>query len=284
MNNENDQKFVNLISNNKDEILEDWLEKQKGCDALRVELINEEELEDLSGEFMDIFVSAIQLGNLKNIKTDSWSKTRDFLDRTSTRQAKLGFDLSETAMFIFSLKQSIFKYIQEEYGTDFPVVEELHRITHTLLDKLGLYTTGIYQKNWKEMIARLQEEVQELSTPVIEIWEGVLVVPIIGTLDSSRTQTMTENLLNTIINTDSDIAIIDITGVAIIDTQTAQHLLRAVSAARLMGAECIISGITPKIAQTIVSLGLTFDVITKRTLADAFDIALEKIGLDVLDE
>jgi rsbT co-antagonist protein RsbR len=151
-----------------------------------------------------------------------------------------------------------------------------------LLDKLGLFTTEAYQKSREEVIGVQQQELLELSTPVVRLWEGVLALPLIGTLDSQRTQVVMESLLEKIVQTGSDIAIIDITGVPVVDTQVAQHLLKTVSAARLMGADCIISGIRPQIAQTIVHLGVELgSVVTKSTLADAFAVALKRRGLTV---
>jgi rsbT co-antagonist protein RsbR len=152
----------------------------------------------------------------------------------------------------------------------------------TLLDRLGLYTTEVYQQGREEVIARQNQEMLELSTPVVELWEGVLALPLIGTLDSARTQIVMENLLQRIVETGASIAIIDITGVPTVDTLVAQHLLKTVAAARLMGADCIISGIRPQIAQTIVHLGVELQsVVTKATLADAFAVALQRTGLTI---
>jgi rsbT co-antagonist protein RsbR len=154
-----------------------------------------------------------------------------------------------------------------------------------LLDKLGLYTRETYQKSREAVIVRQQQEIMELSTPVVKLWEGILAVPMIGTLDSARTQVVMETLLKRIIETGSTIAIIDITGVPAVDTLVAQHLLKTVSAARLMGADCIISGISPQIAQTIVTLGVELaDIITKATMADALLVAMERRGLSVVTE
>ena len=187
------------------------------------------------------------------------------------RGARDGFTPSETATFVFSLKRPLFERCgrssaatprrwPNEIGTGI-----------VLLDQLGLYTTEVYQKGREEIIARQQQEMLELSTPVVELWDGILALPLIGTLDSARTQVVMESLLQRIVDTGAEIAIIDITGVPTVDTLVAQHLLKTVAAARLMGADCIISGIRPQIAQTIVHLGVDLtDVITKATLADAF--------------
>ena len=151
-----------------------------------------------------------------------------------------------------------------------------------LLDKLALFTTEVYQKGREALISRQQHEMLELSTPVVQLWDNVLALPLIGTLDSARTQVVMENLLHKIVDTGAAIAIIDITGVPTVDTLVAQHLLKTVAAARLMGADCIISGIRPQIAQTIVHLGVELaSVVTKATLADAFAIALQKTGATI---
>ena len=157
------------------------------------------------------------------------------------------------------------------------------RAASQLIDKLGLYTIEAYQEGREEVILRQQEELLELSTPVIQLWDGVLALPLIGTLDSARTQTVMESLLERIVTSGAEGAIIDITGVPTVDTLVAQHLLKTVSAARLMGADCIISGIRPQIAQTIVHLGLELDVISKATMADAFALALRRMNKAVVD-
>jgi len=193
----------------------------------------------------------------------------------------MGFSPTETATFVFSMKQPVFELIRRSFTT----TEDLARETwhaNVALDRLGLLTTESFQKGREEMINRQQQAMLELSTPVVRLWKGVLALPLIGTLDSERTQVVMENLLQRIVETGAAIAILDITGVPTVDTLVAQHLLKTVAAARLMGADCIISGIRPQIAQTIVHLGVDLkDVITKSTLADAFAIALTRLGLAV---
>jgi rsbT co-antagonist protein RsbR len=182
---------------------------------------------------------------------------------------------------VFSLKQPLFDRLQNALGSS---SEALNRLwpTNILLDRLGLYTTEVFQRGREQVIIRQQQELMELSTPVVTLWEGVLALPLIGTLDSARTQVVMESLLQRIVDSGAAIAIIDITGVPTVDTVTAQHLLKTVDAARLMGADCIISGIRPQIAQTIVHLGVNLGtVVTKATLADAFGIALKRLGLSV---
>jgi rsbT co-antagonist protein RsbR len=206
-----------------------------------------------------------------------WNQVREFLGNVSRTRAEQGFSPSETAMFVFSLKEPLFEEIQKNSDSDRlgPTMWEASR----LLDSLGLFTTEMYQKRREDVISRQQQDMLELSTPVVTLWDGILALPMIGTLDSSRTQVVMETLLQRIVETGADFAILDITGVPTVDTLTAQHLLKTVTAARLMGADCIISGIRPQIAQTIVHLGIDLQgVTTKATLADALTLAMKRSG------
>ena len=223
--------------------------------------------------------SSLKQGKDADIESPPWKGIREMLENLSQTRVTQGFSPSETASFIFSLKRPLFALLRRELGGDAQALAEATWSSNELMDKLGLYTTEVYQTMREEIINRQQQEMMELSTPVVKLWEGVLALPMIGTLDSARTQLVMENLLQKILDTGSSIAIIDITGVPTVDTLTAQHLLKAVTAARLMGADCIISGIRPQIAQTIVHLGVDLgDVTTKASLADAFALALEKTG------
>jgi rsbT co-antagonist protein RsbR len=189
-----------------------------------------------------------------------------------------GFTPTETATFVFSLKEPLFTLLHEEAKGNAQQLGQEIWSASKLVDKLGLFTAEVYQQNRDEIIKRQAHELLELSTPVVELWDKILALPLIGTLDSERTQTVMENLLNHIVKSGAEIAIIDITGVPTVDTLVAQHLIKTVSAARLMGADCIISGIRPQIAQTIVHLGLQLDVVSKATMADAFALALKRTG------
>ena len=185
-------------------------------------------------------------------------------------------------MFVMSLKRPLFEHLRKEIGNDAQGLYQESWTATELLEKLALHTTEIYQKTREQVITRQQQDLLELSTPVVKLWEGILVLPMIGTLDSARTQVVMESLLQRIVETGSDVAIIDITGVPTVDTLVAQHLLKTVTAARLMGADCIISGIRPQIAQTIVHLGVALgDVTTKASISDAFALALKQRGLSV---
>jgi rsbT co-antagonist protein RsbR len=236
-----------------------------------------------SREFMRSLKGALRQNSGAGISGTEWAPVRDFLVDLSSRRAKDGYSPRETASFVFSLKQPIFSALRAEFNaTPKVLADETWQVT-LLIDELGLLTTEAFQKTREEVILRQQKELLELSTPVVRLWENILALPLIGTLDSARTQVVMQNLLEAIVQTRSDYAIIDITGVPVVDTLVAQHLLKTVAAARLMGADCLISGIRPQIAQTIIHLGVDLsEVTTKATLADAFDVALRRSGHKVV--
>jgi rsbT co-antagonist protein RsbR len=272
-------KLAEIVRNEPRELLTDWMEQQCAADTLRHDLMNERELREQSQQFLCALSEAAQHDTLTDIRGPAWADVRELLEHIGSSRATQGFTASETATFVFSLKQPLFARLRRVHGRDADGLAEDIWQTTVLLDALGLYSTEVYQKTREATIARQQEELLELSTPVVKLWDGVLALPLIGTLDSARTQTVMENLLQRIVETGAAIAIIDITGVPLVDTLVAQHLLKTVAAARLMGAECIISGIRPQIAQTIVHLGVELgDVTTKATLADAFAVALQRTG------
>ena len=263
-----------------DTILDDWV-RQQLTDVGRGRVLDEPELRRQSREFLSRLRTGTQTGSLE-ISGREWEPVRQLLEDVSRSRALQGYSPSETATFVFSLKQPLFTRLRERFGKDPERLAATTWAVTTLIDRLGLYTTEVHQKGREELISRQQQEMLELSTPVVELWEGVLALPLIGTLDSARTQVVMESLLQRIVETGSAIAIIDITGVPTVDTLVAQHLLKTVAAARLMGADCIISGIRPQIAQTIVHLGVDLQgVITKATLADAFAVALRRTGLGI---
>lgn len=269
-----------IVKMHEAELLANWIKEQLTTPSLRRDLIKEGELRDQSRQFLNAFGEAIQNGSDINMPT--WANVREILTNISNARARQGFTPAETASFIFSLKQPLFAHLQEDLTEEPLALNEETWSASLLLDALGLFTTEVYQKSREETIIRQQQELLELSTPVVRLWDGVLALPLIGTLDSARTQIVMENLLTQIMETGASITIIDITGVPAVDTLVAQHLLKTVAAARLMGADCIISGIRPQIAQTIVHLGVDLtDVITKATLADAFALALQRVGLTV---
>ena len=264
-----------LVARNEERLLSAWLDLQHRAVGSAAGQIKEGELRDQSEQFLDQVRRALSTGG--EIGSPSWQGVRDLLGEISRQRALQGFTPSQTAVFVFSLKEPLFSMLRTEIADAAELGREIWIATE-LLDGLGLYTTEVYQKNREEVVQRQQLELLELSTPVVELWDGILALPVIGTLDSERTQLVMENLLQRIVDSGAEIAIIDITGVPMVDTLVAQHLIKTISAARLMGADCIISGIRPQIAQTIVHLGLELDVVSKATMADAFALALSRTG------
>ena len=272
-------KVPEIIKKYEQELLNDWLKEQLGARTLRPDLLKEAELRRQSGEFLALIKVASTKADLTDLANPEWKPVLEFLAGLSRDRVAKGFTPSEAATFVFSFKQPLFTIMRTELGADLKEFSDEIWSATMLLDQLGLYITEIFQKTREEVIRRQQDEMMELSTPVVKLWEGILALPLIGTLDSARTQVVMESLLHKIVETGSSYAIIDITGVPLVDTLVAQHLLKTVSAARLMGADCIISGIRPQIAQTIVHLGVSLtDVVTKANMADAFALALERIG------
>jgi rsbT co-antagonist protein RsbR len=249
--------------------------------ASRRDLITDADLTRDSEAFLEAFATAIESSDPERSSGPAWDRVHEILDHLSASRARMGFSPTETATFVFSLKQPLFELIRRAAANTEDLARETWQAT-VALDRLGLSTTEVYQRGREEIILRQQQSMLELSTPVVTLWHGVLALPLIGTLDSERTQVVMESLLKRIVETGAAIAILDITGVPTVDTLVAQHLLKTVAAARLMGADCIISGIRPQIAQTIVHLGVDLhNVVTKATLADAFAVALARNGLTV---
>jgi len=267
-----------LLETHEKMVLASWMESQIAAGSLRSGQIKENELKDQSQRFLREFVQALKSGEMDDPSGATWSAVRELLGDFSRSRALQGFTPSQTATFVFSLKEPLFTLLRDEIKNDAGKLAEEMWTATTLLDKLGLYTAEVYQQSRDDIIKRQSQELLELSTPVVQLWDKILALPLIGTLDSERTQTVMENLLNHIVQSGAEIAIIDITGVPTVDTLVAQHLIKTVSAARLMGADCIISGIRPQIAQTIVHLGLQLDVVSKATMADAFALALKRTG------
>jgi rsbT co-antagonist protein RsbR len=272
-----DAELPRILKAHESELLQEWIREQ--VSSRSGAKIREADLRQQSAEFLNLLQMAMQSGNSSDIQTPAFEKVRDMLGDLSRSRSLQGFSPSDTAAFVFSLKPALFARIRKELEKNAAGLASATWAATELLDKLGLYTTEVYQKAREEVIARQQEELLELSTPVVKLWDGILALPMIGTLDSARTQVVMESLLQRIVETGAEVAIIDITGVPTVDTLTAQHLLKTVTAARLMGADCIISGIRPQIAQTIVHLGVDLAAVTtKATLADAFRRALDMTG------
>ena len=277
----NGSKIPEVLEKYEAQLLADWIQALVADNASKG-LIKETQLREECQEFLSLLKASVHEGNLTNVQSSQWRSVREMLTSVSRTRSQNGFTPSETATFVLSFKQPLFARLREELAGDANALVEDTWLATTLIDQLGLLTIEAYQKTREEVIIRQQEELLELSTPVVKLWDGILALPIIGTLDSSRTQVMMESLLQKIVETGSEVAIIDITGVPTVDTLTAQHLLKTVTAARLMGADCIISGIRPQIAQTIVYLGVDLaDIITKASLADAFLLALKRLGMTI---
>jgi rsbT co-antagonist protein RsbR len=275
-------KLAGLFDKREQEIIDQWTEQQQAS-GRKLTAAEREQANRQSREFIRLLKSALQRNSSGDISGTEWAAVREFLIDLSSRRAKDGYTPRETASFVFSLKQPVFIALRNEFSSDPKAVADEIWLATLLIDELGLLTTEAFQKSREEVIARQQKELLELSTPVVRLWENILALPLIGTLDSARTQVVMQNLLDAIVQTRSDYAIIDITGVPVVDTLVAQHLLKTVAAARLMGADCLISGIRPQIAQTIIHLGVDLsEVTTKATLADAFDVALRRSGHKVV--
>jgi rsbT co-antagonist protein RsbR len=271
-------RIPDLLAKHEARLLAEWIALQLNAKTFRADLLAEADLREESKRVLGLVRQAAASRTI-DIHATAWGSVRDVLTELSATRARQGFSPSETASFVFSLKQPLLALLRQEAGKDVDSLADEFITATALLDALGLYTTEVYQKSREDVIRRQQEAMLELSTPVVTLWDSVLAVPLIGTLDSARTQVVMESLLEKIVETGASIAIIDITGVPTVDTLVAQHLLKTVAAARLMGADCIISGIRPQIAQTIVHLGVDLaDVTTKATLADAFVAALARTG------
>jgi rsbT co-antagonist protein RsbR len=272
-----ERRMEEVLKKHSAEILEDWIKQQQLSFRRKAKSLKEADWREQSNQFLTLLSYGVQKGNIADITTPEWTDVREMLARLSKLFAQQGLTPTETATFVFSLKQPLFERLRRELDPE-ELAEEVWN-ANLLLDKLGLFTMEVFQTSQKETIHRQERELLELSTPVVRLWKSILALPLIGTLDSERTQVVMESLLEELVKTESSIAIIDITGVPIVDTLVAQHLLKTVAAARLMGADCIISGIRPQIAQTIVHLGVELgDVITKASLADAFAVALARTG------
>lgn len=272
-----------IVEQHQQEILADWVKLQQDSGTWRSGRLQDSQLHDDARRFLTGLSASLKNSVQFDPRSAQWADVREFLSEVSRSRAVQGFSPSQVATFIFSLKHPLFTQLRAHLANEPQVLTDTMWEATLLLDALGLYTTELYQQARESVIARQQEELIELSTPVVELWPGILALPLIGTLDSERTQVVMETLLQRLVATGSSIAVIDITGVPTVDTLVAQHLLKTVSAAQLMGADCIISGIRPQIAQTIVHLGIDLSAVaTKASLSDAFALALKRRGLAVV--
>ena len=275
--------IVEILQKHEKDILANWLEELKKEGATTGTRISDSELQTQCREFMRLVLQCSRSGQFQRLDTADWQPVLEFLESVSASRAVQGFSAEQTALFVQSSKKPIFSRLRTEMAGDSKTLGDEAWVITEVIDKLSLHTIKAFQKTREAIIIRQQEELLELSTPVVKLWDGVLALPMIGTLDSARTQVVMESLLQRIVDTESEIAIIDITGVPTVDTLVAQHLIKTVTAIRLMGADCIISGIRPQIAQTIVHLGVDLQgITTKSTLAEALTLAFKRLGLTVI--
>ena len=270
---------LQLLSQNEEQILTEWLD-EAGANATRTSDSARRTLRTDAEDILRALRRSLQAGaDPANFQADAWKSVRDALESLSRSRAAQGQSAGDTSMFVLAFKRPLFGLVQRELKAQPDRQMGTVWTVSAMVDRMAQWTVSTYQQTREDIIRRQQQDLLELSTPVIKLFEGVLAVPMIGTLDSSRTQVVMETLLQRIVDTGSRLAIIDITGVPTVDTLVAQHLLKTVSAIRLMGAECIISGIRPQIAQTIVHLGIDLQgIATKASLADALALAMEQQG------
>jgi rsbT co-antagonist protein RsbR len=273
---------VKVLQKKRKQILESWMKLQLSDESLREDLISNEELRAQSEELINVFIDTISDANIDDPRSSDFEQVSDILSGVSIARARQGFTPRETGVYIFSLKDSLMNVLQQEIKDPQELYIQSLKINR-IIDSFGVTTFETFIKGREEVILRQTDEISEISTPVIRVWEGIVALPIIGTLDSARTQVVMENLLQEIVESGSSIAILDISGVPAVDSLVAQHLIKTVSATRLMGAECIISGIRPEIAQTVVHLGIDLSqIVTKATLASALKTAFTLLQLQVV--
>lgn len=270
-----------LLQKKYKEILDLWMRNQLEDDSLREDLMTNEDLRHECEELLHALLDAVKKDNFEDIEAGEYEKTLEALAGISSSRALKGYSPRETGIFIFSLKAALAKVLEKEISDTGVLYQEASKV-NSLVDKLGIYTFESFIRGREDVIMRQTSEISEISTPVIQVWDGILALPIIGTLDSARTQIVMESLLMKIVDTGSTIAILDISGVPAVDSLVAQHLIKTVSATRLMGAECIISGIRPEIAQTVVHLGIDLSQInTKASLAHALRYSFSLLKYEI---
>lgn len=275
---------ISTLQKNQPLILENWMKTQLSDDGLREDLMSNDELRKQSEEFLKAFLSNLNTDSIENSGSDDFDPVTELLSSISISRARNGFTAREVGLYIFGLKHVVMDILKNEIKDPHILFDQSRKITD-LFDSFSVSTFETFIKGRQEVIFRQMDEINEISTPVIKIWEGIVALPIIGTLDSARTQVVMESLLQQIVETGSTIAILDISGVPAVDSLVAQHLMKTVSATRLMGAECIISGIRPEIAQTVVHLGIDLSsIITKATMASALKTAFSMRRLKLVSK
>lgn len=274
--------IAKLLQKKKKQILEDWMTRQLLNATLREDLMSNEALREQSTELLDALLKNLSDNNMEDVYGPEFDEVNELLSGISISRARQGFTPRETGVYVFSLKDALVQVLADEYKSDPAFLYEASTKVNKLMDTMGVMTFETFIKGREEVILRQTDEITEISTPVIRVWDGILALPIIGTLDSSRTQVVMENLLQEIVESGCTIAILDISGVPAVDSLVAQHLMKTVAATRLMGAECVISGIRPEIAQTVVHLGIDLsNIVTKATLASALRYSFGLLNLEV---
>lgn len=274
--------LARVLMDAQDQILADWMEELERTRTPWSRRPTDEASTE-AREMLTLLAAAVNGQESARLEGENFAPVRQFLEDLSSSRARMGFSSAQTASIVFTLKRALFNALRRGMGANPEALVDAAWVTTEIVDSMGLYTVAVYQKSREAVIVRQQEDMLELSTPVVKLWDGILALPMIGTLDSARTQVVMESLLQRIVETGAEIAILDITGVPTVDTLVAQYLLKTVTAIRLMGADCIISGVRPQIAQTIVHLGVDLQgITTKATLADALALALRRTGQSVV--
>ena len=274
--------FIEILRKSHSVILEKWIDSQSNIMTYNDDLISSQEIREQAEELLSAFLKNLNVDNAGNGDAPEFDEVVEALSDLSISRAKLGFSPKETGVFVNGMKNAIMEVLEAELTAVPATLYAASKQLHTLFDSFNIVTFETFIRGREEVIIRQTDEISEISTPVIRVWEGILALPIIGTLDSARTQVVMENLLEAIVETGSSIAILDISGVPAVDSLVAQHLMKTVAATRLMGAECVISGIRPEIAQTIVHLGIDLsNIITKASLAHALRFSFQSLKLEV---
>jgi rsbT co-antagonist protein RsbR len=274
--------IIEILKSARQSILDQWIANQLSTQSFNEDLISDQEMKEQSAELLDSLLKTLTMENMDDFGSSDFDELIECISEISISRAKLGFSPKETGNFVRGLKNAILNVFETQLSGDLPALYTASRGMNNLFDSLSIVTFETYIHGREEVINRQTDEITEISTPVIQVWDGILALPIIGTLDSARTQIVMENLLEAIVETGSSIAILDISGVPAVDSLVAQHLMKTVAATRLMGAECVISGIRPEIAQTIVHLGIDLsNIITKASLAHALKYSFQTLKLEV---
>lgn len=268
--------MYNYLQQRENEILKEWLEFQQKERKIESDILSDEEMAEESQALLHKLLLYLRSEDYSEPTSKPYQELKAFLMESARNRAQLGFSPKDTGRFVQSVKEILMPFLKEASGDDVDKFNAYALILTTVVDELVIQMFDYYIENREAIIMRQVKEIEEISTPVIQVWDGILALPIIGSMDSTRAQKTMESLLESIVKSESDMAILDISGVPTVDSLTAQHLIKTVSAARLMGATCIISGIRPETAQTIVHLGIDLnDIVTKGSMASALKYGIK---------